>query len=439
MKRNKQAKITRRTTLKLAASALAVPYFVPASVFGASAPSNMLNMASIGTGRMGRGDMNACLHQGMKANARVVAVCDLDSNRAADAKTMVDKFYTDKLGKSLDCKIYGDYRELLARDDLDGVTISTPDHWHAVCAITAAKAGKDIHLQKPLTYTLGEGRQLVQAVRDNDRILQTGSQQRSDARFRQACELVRNGRIGKLHTIRVGLPPDSGTGNPEPMPVPSNLNYDVWLGPKSKAPYTQDRVHPQNGFSRPGWLQNEAYCLGMITGWGAHMNDIAQWGNGTDGTGPVEFEATAEFPDRGLFDVHTTFSAKAKYANGVQLLMKTDKPGVIFEGDQGSVHVWRGGIEATPKELLEEKTDSYKTTLQRSDNHMLNFLEAMRSRKDPITPVEVGHRSNSICLLTHIAMKIGRKIKWDPQAQVILDDDEANNMLDYPHRKPWTA
>jgi predicted dehydrogenase len=439
MQRKAPIRISRRKLLGQLAGGLTGPLIVRSTVFGTSAPSNRLNLGSIGNGRMGRGDMSACLQQSMQANARVMAVCDLDSNRAAAAKAVVDKFYADNLGKSLDCKIYGDYRELLARDDIDGVTISTPDHWHAVCAVAAAKAGKDIYLQKPLTYTLGEGRQLVQAVRENGRILQTGSQQRSDPKFRQACEMVRNVRIGKLHTIRVGLPPDSGTGNPAPMRVPPNLNYEVWLGPRSEAPYTQDRVHPQKGFGRPGWLQNEAYCLGMITGWGAHMNDIAQWGNGTDDTGPIEFEATAEFPDRGLFDVHTQFFAKAKYANGVWLIMKTDKPGVTFEGDRGAVHVRRGGIEANPKDLLDEKIGSTEIVLPRSDNHMLNFLESMRSRQDPIAPVEVGHRSNSICLLSHIAMKIGRKIKWDPKAQLIVDDNEANKLLDYPHRKPWTT
>ena len=381
--------------------------------------------------------MTACLQQGLKANARVLAVCDIDSNRAALAKALVDKFYADQLGKSLDCQVYSDFRELLARDDIDGVTISTPDHWHAVCAVAAARAGKDLHVQKPITYTLGEGRQLVRAVRENKRILQTGSQQRSAVNFRQACEAVRNGRLGKLHTIRVGLPADSGTGNPEPIAVPPNLDYDVWLGPQAKAPYALDRVHPNEGFGRPGWLQIESYCLGMITGWGAHMNDIAQWGHGSDDNGPVEFEATGEFPDRGLFNVHTQFSAEAKYADGVRLLMKTDKPGVTFEGDQGSVKVWRGGIEASSKEILAEKVESADIALTRSDNHMLNFLESMRSRQDPIAPVEVGHRSNSICLLTHLAMKIGRKIQWDPAAEQIVGDDEANRMLDYPHRQPW--
>ena len=433
-----QSRVSRRGALQAAGGLFASAYFVPSTVLGASAPSNVMNIGCIGNGRMGRGDMTACLQQGMQANARVIAVCDIDSNRAALAKQLVDKFYADQLGKSLDCKVYSDFRELLAREDIDGVTVSTPDHWHAVCAVSAARAGKDIYVQKPMTYTLGEGRQLVRAVRENKRILQTGSQQRSSDNFRQACEVVRNGRIGKLHTIRVGLPADYGTGNPATAAVPSNLDYDAWLGPQQEMPYAIDRVHPHEGFGRPGWLQIESYCLGMITGWGAHMNDIAQWGHGSDDSGgPVEFEATGEFPDRGLFDVHTQFLAKAKYADGVRLIMKSDKPAVTFEGDQGTVKVWRGGIEANPKEILAEDTKPNEIALQRSSNHMLNFLESMRSRQDPIAPVEVGHRSNSICLLTHLAMKLGRKFKWDPVAEQIVGDDEANRLLDYPHREPW--
>jgi hypothetical protein len=255
-----------------------------------------------------------------------------------------------------------------------------------------------------------------------------------------ACELTRNQRIGKLHTIHVWLPEDHGTGNPQLMPVPVNLDYNFWLGPKPQAPFTEDRVHPQRSYSRPGWLQIEQYCLGMITGWGSHMNDIAQWGNNTDNTGPIEIEAKAEFPNRGLFDVHTTFRAEAMYANGVRLIMETGDPaGVRFEGDQGWVFVKRGAIQASDREILRQKIQENEIKLYHSSNHMKNFLECMHNRKDPVAPVEVGHRSNTICVLTHIAMKLGRKLRWNPQAERFIKDDEANRLLDYPHRKPWTV
>jgi predicted dehydrogenase len=385
--------------------------------------------------------MQELIYRGLETGARVVAVCDVDAHRMEDAQWLVDKIYSMELGKDYakSCVAYRDFRKLLARKDIDGVLIVTPDHWHGPMAIAAAKAGKDIYLEKPLTYTIDEGRKLVKAVRKNKRILQVGSQQRSSTYFLMACELVRNQRIGKLHTIHVWLPQDQGAGDAEPMPVPVNLDYDFWLGPKPQASFTEDGVHPQRSYSRPGWLQVEEYSRGMITGWGSHMNDTAQWGNGTDDTGPVEIEAKAEFPDRGLFDVHTTFRAEGMYANGVRLIMETGDPaGVRFEGDRGFVFVRRGAIEPSDRELLREKIREDEIKLYRSSNHMKDFLECMRSRKDPVAPVEAGHRSNTICVITHIAMKLGRKLRWNPEAERFINDDEANRWLDYPHRKPWT-
>jgi len=437
----KKSALTRRRFLKTAAASFVAPAIVPSSVFGKSAPSNTLQMGCIGVGRQGQGDMQELIYRGLEAGARVVAVCDVDQHRLEDAQWLADKIYSIEVGKNSyeSCMTYRDFRELLDRKDIDGVLIVTPDHWHAAHAIAAANAGKDIYLEKPLTYTIAEGRKLVKAVRQNKRILQVGSQQRSSTYFLMACELTRNQCIGKLHTIRVWLPEDQGTGDAQEMPVPKNLEYDFWLGPAPKAPFSEDRVHPQRNYSRSGWLQIEQYCRGMITGWGSHMNDIAQWGNDTDKTGPVEIEAEAEFPDRGLFDVHTTFRAEAVYANGVRLIMETGDPaGVRFEGDKGWIFVQRGEIQASNREILRQKIPDEGIKLYRSSNHMKNFLESMRSRKDPVTPVEVGHRSNTICVMTHIAMKLGRKLHWDPQTERFLNDEEANRWLDYPHREPWT-
>ena len=439
--------IRRRGFLKASAASIAsigVPTIVPSYVLGKDAPSNTLRIGCIGTGRMGHGDMNACLHSGLdpQTNAHIVAVCDLDRRRVEHAKQQCDEIYSDKLtdrpGPTIE--MFEDYRELLSREDIDGVTISTPDHWHALVAIAAAESGKAIYLQKPLTYTIAEGQKLVAAVRKNNVILQTGSQQRSDRRFRLACELVRSGRIGKLHTIRVQLPTDSGTGKDVAMAVPEQLNYDMWLGPTPRMPYTEHRVHPQTDFSRPGWLQIESYCRGMITGWGAHMFDTAQWGHGSDDSGPVEMEASGEFPNRGLFNVHTDFQAEGRYADGVKLLASSGTPaGVTFQGDAGSITVTRSSLTAEPGGILRDPIGEGEVRLYQSDNHMQNFLQCIRSHEEPICPVEVGHRSNSICVITHVAMKLGRKLRWNPVTERFIDDQAANAMLDYDHRKPWTV
>jgi len=434
--------MNRRHFLKAAAVSAAAPTIVPSSVFARPAPSDVIQFGCIGVGRQGQGDMQELIYRGLETGARVVAVCDADSHRLEDAQWLAEKIYTVETGKdaSKTVRAHRDFREVLARKDVDGVLIVTPDFWHAAHAVAAAEAGKDIYLEKPLTYSIAEGRKLVQTVRKNKRILQVGSQQRSSIHFLMACEIVRNGRIGKLQSIRVWVPEDVGQGDPKPEPVPPNLNYDAWMGPTAEAPFTEDRVHPQTSYERPGWLQIEPYCLGMVTGWGSHMMDIGQWGNGTDLTGPISVEAKAEFPDRGLFDVHTKFKAEAVYANGVRMLMETGDPaGVRFEGDKGWVFVQRGAIKASDPEILKWKPGQGDVKLIQSGNHMKNFLEAVRTRTDPAAPVEVGHRSNSICIMTHIAMKLGRKLAWDPVAERFVNDEEANRRLDYPHRRPWVV
>ncbi|HOK75018.1 MAG TPA: Gfo/Idh/MocA family oxidoreductase [Bacteroidales bacterium] len=306
------------STASAAAGAIVIPTIAPASVIGKNPPSDMINIGQIGFGRI------ALTHDVAETikydNARFVAVADFDSKRAARGKEFIENYYAKKTGKSnyVDVKVYGDYHEIIADKSIDAVIISTPDHWHAQPAIEAALAGKDIYLQKPTSLTIKEGQQLVEVVKRKKVILQVGTQQRSMPQFRRAAELVRNGRIGKLLTVKIGLPGDpSGPEAPE-MPIPPNLNYDAWLGSTPYVYYTEMRVHPQNSLTdRPGWLRCEQFGAGMITGWGQHHFDSAAWGMDTELTGPIQIEAVAEFPKSGLWDVHGDFMAKLEYANGV--------------------------------------------------------------------------------------------------------------------------
>src|SRR5258708_8485803 len=315
------------------------PAIVPASVLGPHAPSNRINVGAIGTGRISRGhDLPGIWRHEV---ARIIAVCDLDSKRVQDAVTLVNGFYTQKTGKPFSgVTPYGQYRELLANKEVDAVVISTPDHWHALIAMDAVAAGKDVYLQKPASLTIAEGRALSDAVRRSGRIFLIGSQQRSTVQFRYAAELVRNGRIGRLKAVEVGLPGDpAGDVEPE-MPVPPNLNYDMWLGSTPVVPYTEKRVHPQSGYGRPGWLRCEQFGAGMITGWGAHHIDSAHWGLGTELNGPVEVWGTAEFPAKGLWNVHGPFKSEALYANGVRMTVSGDFPnGIKFIGTDCSILV----------------------------------------------------------------------------------------------------
>ncbi len=434
--------ITRRVILKAgAASAVPLIFSSTAAVFGS--PNETLRIGCIGVGRMGLGDMRNLLRCGIskEINARIVAVADPDGNRAAFAKNDIEQRYRKALkgGAIPDVATYSDFRELLARPDIDVVSISTPDFWHAGHGIAAAKAKKDIYIQKPMTLTIAEGKRLVKAVRENDVILQVGSQQRSDGRFRKACELVRNGRVGKLRKVEVWLPPDHGTAQPTDTARPKNFDYNMWMGPTAVRPYAELGVHPQKGYGRPGWLQREGYTTGMIAGWGAHMNDIAQWGHGTDrDSGLTEIEAEASFPERGLFDVHTRFFARGKWADGVPLIQRTDRQaGVTFQGSDGWLFVRRGGIAAGPTSILQEVIGDDEEHLYVSNDHYRNFLECVRSRKEPVCPVEVGHRSNTLCVMTHIAMKLGRKLKWDPVKETFLNDAEANALMGSERRSPW--
>ena len=430
------------------------PAIVPSSVFGATSPSNRLNIGAIGTGRISRvHDMPGVLKFD---TARIMAVCDLDQHRVEDAKTLVNGYYSKQDGKPYDGVTgYSDYKELLANKEVDGVLISTPDHWHALIAIAAVEAGKDVYLQKPASLTLAEGRALSDAVHRSGRTFQIGSQQRSAPQFRYAAELVRNGRIGQLKTVLVGLPGDpSGEVEPE-MPVPKGFDYEKWLGSTPVVYYTEKRVHPQTGYDRPGWLRCEQFGAGMITGWGAHHVDSAHWAMDTEYTGPVEISGSAKFPTKGLWDVHGDFKTEGVYANGVRMIVSGEFPnGIRFEGSEGWLFVSRGNervtasdpgaklkdasaLAASDPKIITSVIGPDEIHLYESKDHHGNWLECMKTRRQTIAPVEVAHRSCSACLLHHIAMKTSRKLHWDPVKERFKNDDEANAMLARHQRWPY--
>jgi predicted dehydrogenase len=429
----------RREFLTNSLAAGAAITILPTHARAGTAKNSTLQLAQVGCGRMGRGDMTNAMGSGIKEalNARVVACCDVDANRAASAGELVEKFYSDRGEKDVKVAVTGDFRELIARDDIDGFVISTPENWHALIGVAAANAGKHMYVQKPLTYSIPEGRALVKAVRANKVILQTGSQQRSSIRFRQVCNIIRNEWLGKLQKIEVEVPTDGGRAEGEPGAAPAHLDFDKWLGPCPEVPYIESRVHPDKGFGRPGWLQVEQYCLGMITGWGSHMYDIAQWAMG-DEVFPTEISATGEFPDRGHFNVHVGYQGEARYANGVVMTSKNGSPGVRFITENGWAYCSREKMDCSDKELLRRQPGEGEIALYTSQNHMDDFLAAIRSGKDPVCPVEVGHHSNSICVLHHLSMKLGgRKLKWDAASESIVGDDEANARLKLAMRQPY--
>jgi predicted dehydrogenase len=449
--------VSRRRFLQTALGTAAVaglPTIVPARVLGQMAPGRQITVGAIGVGRISRGhDLPAILKND---GARVVAVCDLDAARMELGKKFVNDFYSGKNGRAYDgVRGYHSYHELLANKDIDAVVISTPDHQHAIVAAAAVRAGKDVYLQKPASLTIAEGRYLSDAVQASGRILQVGSQQRSWKQFHRACELVRNGRIGEVTHVEIGLPGDPAGGNPKVMPVPPGFDYDAWLGSTPVVPYTVDRVMPQTGFDRPGWLRMEQFGAGMITGWGAHHVDTAHWGMNTEYTGPVEIWGEAEFPAQGLWDVHGKFLTHAVYANGVTMDISGDFPnGIKWVGTKGWLFVTRDEMTtptvgsgpamrieplmASDPKILTSVIGPDEIHLETSPEHHGNWLECIRTRRQPLAPVEIGHRACSTCLLHHIAMKTRRRLHWDPERERFKNDAAANAMLSRPQRSPYT-
>ncbi|HEY1994277.1 MAG TPA: Gfo/Idh/MocA family oxidoreductase [Edaphobacter sp.] len=447
---------SRRTFLKTslgAAAAAGFPTILPSSVFGQLAPSNRINIGAIGVGRISRGHDLPGIWKYDQAN--IMAVCDLDANRVELGKALINGYYSKKTGKPYDGVTgYHHYRELLANKDIDAVVISTPDHQHAILAVDAVRAKKDVYLQKPASLTISEGRHMSDQVTASKQILQIGSQQRSWKQFYRACELVRNGRIGEIRHVEIGLPGDPAGGNPTPMPVPTGFQYDAWLGSTPEVPYTVDRVMPLKDFSRPGWLRMEQFGAGMITGWGAHHVDTAHWGMNTELTGPVEIWGTAEFPTSGLWDVHGKFLTHARYANGITMDISGDFPnGIKWYGTKGWIFVTRDEMTtptatagqtakieplmASDPKILDSVIGPNEVHLYQSDDQHGNWLECIKSRKAPTAPAEIGHRACSTCLLHHIAMKTKRHLHWDPAKERFLNDDAANAMLSRPQRAPY--
>lgn len=433
------------------------PSIVPAAVMGKFAPSNRINIGVIGNGRIARDwDIPGTIKFDY---TRVLAMSDLDKNRLQSAKKMVDDYYIKKGQAGYNStKTYEDYEDLLADKDIDAVIIATPDHWHVLPAIQAVRAGKDVYMEKPASLCISEGRILSDEVYKSGRILQIGSQQRSMPQFKKACELVRNGRIGKLHTIFVGLPVDNPSESTveKEMPVPANLNFEKWLGATPYVPYTEKLVHPQADFSRPGWLRCEQFGAGMITGWGSHHFDIANWGMGTENTGPIEISGQSDWPSKeALWDAHGNFKTESLFANGVKVLAGNEYPnGVKFVGSEGWIFVTRGdysvtasdpvkkgdnakALDASDPKILASVIGENEIHLTDSKDHHGNWLNSIITRQPNIAPIEAGHRACSVCLLNHTAMKLKRKLYWDPAAERFKNDDEANAMLSRSQRWPY--
>jgi len=395
-----------------------------------SAPSEQIRLGLIGCGGQGRGDARNAQRFG-----KVVAVCDVDARHVANAQ----KDFAGADG-------YADFRKLLERKDIDAVICGTVDHWHTLVSIAAMRAGKDVYCEKPLTLTIAEGKHLIETEKQTGRILQTGTQQRSSVRFRLACDLVRNERIGKIQKVEVWLPAGLRQGPFKTSAVPEGFDYDFWMGQTPKVPYVKERTH----FSFRYWWE---YSGGTMTDWGAHHNDIVLWALGMDSSGPVSIEGkqlVEMIP--GGFTAASEYAVTYTYANGVVHECKSttasewhggvkdpnrQQHGIKFIGSDGWIWVTRGVIKASDRKLLTEKLPDSVPRVYASNDHMANFIDCVRSRKAPICPAEVGHRSASLCHLGTTAIRLGRKLNWDPADEQFVDDSEANTYLSRPMRKPY--
>ena len=454
-------KLSRRSFLKTSlgsAAGLAVfPSIMPARLIGADAPSKKINVAQIGCGRMGRSDLGNVLKEPL---ARVVAVCDLDGKRLAAGKKMAEDYYSDQGEAGVNVKTFHDYQEVLASPEIDAVVVTVPDHSHARLAIAAAIAGKHVYVQKPVTYNIAEAIGLRRAVEAKKIILQTGSQQRSErpwGSFRKASEAVRNGRIGQLKTIKIGVGLDKPSGKKfAPQPVPANLDYEQWLGSAPEQAYMELRGHPQNSLEgRPGWITTEDFGLGMITNCGAHHVDIAHWAMAQELGGPLTIDSRAEFMQDDAWTVHTTYHVEMLYPKNVLVILDNNfETGIRFEGDEGWIFCTRSEEKVTASDPTTPAGRAALLPLRASDpkilspldgnairwmpskSHHGNWLESIVARRPPIAPIQQSARSLEACAAAWIGMKLKRKLQWDVATERFIGDEAANALRQRPARKP---
>lgn len=425
-----------KKTMVSATGAIVIPTIIPSYVLGKNAPNDKINIGQIGLGRIATTmDLSDVMKQDI---ARVIACSDLDSNRLKAGKDMIDQYYAKKTGKNdyINAKMFDDYREMILRTDIDAVVISTPDHWHAQLAIEAALAGKDVFCQKPTALTIAEGRMLSDIAKQKGTVVQICTQHRTFPFNRTACELIRNGRIGKLHTVKINIGGESPGPVAEEMPVPKNLNYKMWLGSTPEVFYTEMGVHPQVGYGRPGWMKRHQFGAGGITNTGQHYIDVAAWGMNTEHTGPISVEAVGKFPRSGIFDVPSDFFVKAVYENDLTLYMSSLYSGAIrYEGTEGWITTQP--FEASDPKILTSEIKENEIHLLQTDSMHGNWLECIQTRKPTLVPAEVAHRSCSVALLSDIAMILSRKLHWDPAKEQFKNDAEATAMLSRPQRSPY--
>ena len=447
-------KLNRRKFIKLSATAgtsvIAVPTIISSCARGKDgnvAPSDRINLAFIGSGNQAMNDIRDFITD---KRVQITGICDVNRQSTGYWSgvvggrdigiNLVNGYYSKVYNKKYNaCQGFEDFREVIAKSDIDAVEVVLPDHWHSIPVLMAAKAGKDIYCQKPLALTIPEGRAMADAVKKYGVIFQTGSQQRSDENFRRVCELVINGRIGELQTVECGLPsgtPDYGkTGNQtQTTPVPEGFDYDMWLGPAPDAPYCPARTHVNFR-----WVLD--YSGGQVTDWGGHHPDIAQWGMNTEHTGPLKIQkAEATWAVHPIWNTAINYYFECLYANGVKLIISDKlRGGVTFRGTDGWTWANRGNHEVFPENLKDSVITDSEIHLYKSDNHFRNFIDCVLSREETIAPAEIGHRSITMSHLGNIAMKLQQDLDWDPVAEKFIDNDLANSMLSRKMREPWAT
>ncbi|MHC4629423.1 MAG: Gfo/Idh/MocA family protein [Planctomycetota bacterium] len=462
----KKGVIDRRAFLKRTAGvvlgATGLPYFIAPSALGKAGsvvPSNRITVGCIGLGNQGSALMRGFLG---KRDMQMVAVCDVHSTKRQGAREVIEKHYarSRSSGGYKGCSAYNDFCDVVCRSDIDAVTVAPPDHWHVPVSLAAVRAGKDIYLEKPIGVSLGQAWALRQAVRRYGTVFQFGTQQRSDARFRRACELVRDGRIGRLHTINVWSPSSNSGGSTMPAPAPPELDYEMWLGPAPPAPYTKDRcsnINPYFGSPSKIWPFIRDYCIGWIAGWGVHPLDIALWGAGDQLRGIVEVEGNGVFPTAGACDTATNWNVILNYPEGRVKIdfrgtgssngpapaewrrryAKAGGHGTVFEGTEGWIHVRRGYIDAHPKSLLQSRVGPDDIRLYKSNDHVRNFLDCVKSRARTISGIDAAVRVDTVCHLSDIATRLERRLIWDPKRERFVNNETANRLLVRAMRSPW--